>query len=32
MIDFPTEVLTNLKNKRNRAKREGRAGVSFATV
>ena len=32
MIDFPTDVLTNLKNKRNRAKREGRAGVSFATV
>ena len=32
MIDFRTEVLTNLKNRRNRAKREGRSGVSFATV
>ena len=32
MIDFSTEVLTNLKNRRNRAKREGRSGVTFATV
>jgi cell surface protein SprA len=32
MIDFKMEVLTNLKLNRNRAKREGRNGVSYASI
>jgi cell surface protein SprA len=32
MINFSTDVLTNLKVKRNRAKRNGEAGVTFYTV
>ena len=32
MLDFPLELLTNLKLSRNKKKREGDKGITFNTV